>query len=113
VPNKINGYPATATAATDPLAGLKGRSGSGQVAEAPAADSAAPVQGGGATADHVTLTDSALQLQKLGAAVASAPVVNVAKVVQVKKAVESGTYTVNTQRVADKILGFETGLPGQ
>ena len=112
MPNKINGYPATTTA-TEPLAGLKGRSGSGQVAEAPAVDSSAPAPGSGSAADHVTLTESALQLQKLGAAVAGAPVVNVAKVAQVKKSVDSGTYTVNTQRVADKILGFESGLTGR
>ena len=84
MPSKINGYPATTTA-TEPLAGLKGRSGSGQVADAPAIESTVPAQSGAAAADHVTLTDSALQLQKLSAAVASAPVVNVAKVAQVKK----------------------------
>lgn len=112
MPSKINGYPATTTA-TEPLAGLKGRSGSGQVADAPAIESTVPAQSGAAAADHVTLTDSALQLQKLSAAVASAPVVNVAKVAQVKKSVESGTYTVNPQRVADRILGFETSLKNQ
>ena len=112
MPTKINGYTA-GTTATDPLGGVKGRSVNPPVTENAPAGGAAQSQGGGATTDHVTLTDSAVQLQKLSAAVASAPVVNSGKVTQVKKAVDSGTYTVNTARVADKILGFETGLAGK
>ena len=105
--SKINGLPAT----TEPLAPVKGRSGNAQVADSTGAKAPAPASGGGAAADHVTLTDSALQLQKLGAAVAGAPVVNVARVAEVKQAVQSGTYQVDTTRVANKILGFESGLP--
>ena len=92
--------------------GVKARSG-GPVADSAGVDISTPKQGASPAADHVTLTDSALQLQKLGAAVASAPVVNAARVAAVKQAVDSGTYQVNTTRVANKILGFETGLPGK
>ena len=104
---KINGYPAT----TEPLTSLKGRSGSAQVADSTAIKGPAPVAGSGARGDQVTLTDSALTLQKLGAAVASQPVVNAAKVASVKQSVESGTYQIKPANIANKILGFESGLP--
>lgn len=112
MPSKINGYPATTTA-TEPLAGVKARNGGPAIAEGPGADITTPAQQGTPAADHVTLTDSALQLQKLSAAVASAPVVDAGKVAAIKQSVDSGTYEVNTTRVANKILGFETGLPGK
>ena len=62
---KINGYPATAT---EPLTGLKGRSGNAQVAEKPNVNTSGGASGKAAAADHVTLTDSAVTLQKLSAA---------------------------------------------
>jgi negative regulator of flagellin synthesis FlgM len=104
---KINGYPATAT---EPLAGLKGRSGNAQVADKPNVSPPGGTSGAAPAADQVTLTDSALALQKLGAAVADTPVVDVAKVAAVKQAVQDGSYHVNTANVANKILGFESGL---
>jgi negative regulator of flagellin synthesis FlgM len=107
VTTKINGYPATAT---EPLTGLKGRSGNAQVAEKPNVNTSGGASGKAAAADHVTLTDSAVTLQKLSAAVASTPVVDAAKVAAVKQAVQSGTYQVNPTSVANKILGFESGL---
>jgi negative regulator of flagellin synthesis FlgM len=107
VTTKINGYPATAA---EPLAGLKGRSGNAQVAEKPNVSPSGGASGGAPAADHVTLTDSALTLQKLGEAVADTPVVDAAKVANVKQAVQDGSYQVNTANVANKILGFESGL---
>ncbi len=112
MPSKINGYPATTTA-TEPLAGVKARTGGPAISDSSGVDITAPAKAGDPAADHVTLTDSALQLQKLGAAVASAPVVDAARVAAVKRSVDSGTYQVNTTRVASKILGFETSLPGK
>ena len=103
--NKISGYNAT-----DAAAPVKGSSGGvpaadkSQSAAASAAGTAPPA------ADQVTLTDSARLLQKLGDAVASAPVVDAAKVASVKQALQSGTYKVDAGRVADKLLKFERGL---
>ena len=62
------------------------------------------------TGDHVTLTDSARSLQKIEEAVAKAPVVNADKVAAVKQAISSGTYTIDSGRVADKMLKYESGL---
>jgi negative regulator of flagellin synthesis FlgM len=56
------------------------------------------------------LTGSARTLQKLSEAVASAPVVDTAKVAQIKEALQNGTYQINTQSVADKLLQSESGL---
>ncbi|MFI4889214.1 MAG: flagellar biosynthesis anti-sigma factor FlgM [Steroidobacterales bacterium] len=110
VTTKIQGYPATAT---EPLTGLKGRSGNAQVAEKSTVNASGGASAKTAAVDHVTLTDSAVTLQKLSAAVASTPVIDASKVASVKQAVQSGTYQVNPASVANKILGFESGLkPG-
>lgn len=105
MPNKISGYKAT-----EPLAPIKGQGAHGQVADksqTAGSSAAAPAQ---ASADHLTLTGPALALQKLGAAVAAAPVVNAAKVAAVKQSVQNGTYQINSGRVADKLVAFESGL---
>ncbi len=62
------------------------------------------------SADQITLTDSARSLQKLSEAVAQTPVVDSAKVESVKIALQQGTYVVDSKRVADKIIGFESLL---
>ena len=107
MPNKISGYKATQPPA--PIKGLKGNTPvadqSGSDASSGAVSTAAPQ-----SSDHVTLTDSARSLQKIEEAVAKAPVVDSAKVAAVKQAVSSGTYQIDTGRVADKLLQFERGL---
>jgi negative regulator of flagellin synthesis FlgM len=107
VPNKISGYKATQPPA--PIKGLKGNTPvadqSGSDASSGAVSTAAPQ-----SSDHVTLTDSARSLQKIEEAIAKAPVVDNAKVAAIKQAVSSGTYQIDTGRVADKLLQFERGL---
>lgn len=106
MPDRINGY-----TPTEPLAPLKG-SNAGPQAVDKAQGNAAGSAGGSApsTADTVSITGPALALQKLSEAVANAPVVNSQKVAAVKQAVQDGTYQVDAERVADKILQFESGL---
>jgi len=107
VPDKISGYKAT-----QPLAPIKGTKGNTPVADQSGSDAAAgPVSTAAAqSADHVTLTDSARSLQKIEETIAKAPVVDTAKVAAIKQAVSSGTYQIDTGRVADKLLQFERGL---
>lgn len=93
---------------TEPLAPPKGSSTGGvdrSQGEASAAATTTSKSG-----DHVTLTDSARSLQKLSEAIARAPVVNSTKVAAIKQAVNSGTYKVDSARVADQLLQFESGL---
>ena len=106
--NRISGYKASEplTPATGSNSGAqavdKTQSATTSAASAPAASSS--------TADQVTLTGSALTMQRLGEAVANAPVVNTQKVASVKQAVQNGTYQVDAGSVADKLLQFESGL---
>ena len=65
----------------------------------------------GAAGDSVTLTSSARTLQKLGDAVAAAPVVDAARVDAVKSAIAGNTYQVQAQRVADKLIASDRELP--
>ena len=106
MPDKISGYKAT-----QPLAPLKGAKGNVPVADQSGSDTSSTASVAASQAsDHVTLTDSARSLQKIEEAIAKAPVVDTAKVATIKQAVSSGTYQIDSGRVADKLLQFERGL---
>jgi negative regulator of flagellin synthesis FlgM len=108
VSNRISGYKAS-----DPLTTVKGSNSGAQAvdkAQGSAASTSTAASSSSSTADQVTLTGSAITLQKLGEAVANAPVVNAQKVATVKTSVQNGTYQVDAGRVADKMLQFENGL---
>ena len=94
----------------DQLAPIKGSNSSSVVAEKPQGEGAAAFVSSSPTGDHLTLTDSARSLQKIEEAVANTPVVNQEKVAAVKQAVNSGTYQIDANRVAGKLLKFESGL---
>jgi negative regulator of flagellin synthesis FlgM len=104
VPAKISGY-----STSEPVAPPKGSSTGGVVADKSQSDGAAP-SATSQTGDHVTLTTSARSLQKLSEAIAQTPAVNAAKVATVKQAVASGSYQVDSTRIADKLLQFEHGM---
>ncbi len=93
----------------EPLAKPTGSSTNGVVTDKSQGEGSAPAAAA-QTSDHVTLTDSARSLQKIEEAVAKTPVVNAHKVAAVKQAISSGTYTIDTGRVADKMLKYERGL---
>lgn len=62
------------------------------------------------SADSVSLTSEAQQLQKLQQQINSAPTGNEHKVAQLKKAVANGEYQVNSEAVAKKMIGLEKQL---
>lgn len=66
----------------------------------------AAVAGGSA----VRITDQARQLASLEQAVQSLPVVNEARVAQIRLAIEEGRYEINPERIADKLLRTEQEL---
>ena len=105
--DKISGYKAT-----QPLAPVKGSKGKTPVAADPSGSdaSASTASTAASGSDQVTLTDSARSLQKIEEAIAAAPVVDTAKVAAIKQAVSSGTYQIDTGRVADKLLQYERNL---
>ena len=59
------------------------------------------------SADTVSITQSALLMAKLGEVVRSAPIVDNERVAALKDAIAAGTYEVDAQRVADRLLKFE------
>ncbi len=103
--NKISGYNSS-----EALTPAQNPSGNAPVADKAQPSTPAPSAPAAPTADQVTLTGSARTLQKLSAALANAPVVDSAKVATVKQAVQNGTYAVNTGRVADKLLQYDSEL---
>ncbi len=102
MPNKISGY----TPSKPPIP-VKVPSGSAAPADK-TAQTASPAAGSASKADQATFTGSARTLQKLAETVANTPVVNAAKVTSVKQSLQNGTYQVDTRRVADKLIEFET-----
>ena len=106
MPNRISGY-----TATEPLAPAKGSSSATPVADkAQSGATPAAAVPASSNADTVSITGPALAMQKLSEAVANAPVVNTQKVASVKQSLQSGTYKVDSGRVADKLIQFEAGL---
>ncbi|MFI8744009.1 flagellar biosynthesis anti-sigma factor FlgM [Pseudomonas sp. NPDC077186] len=79
----------------------------------PAAPSQAPVVGGdeqnsAKTGEPVQLSREAQQLQKIGEKLRDQPIVNKERVAQLKQAIADGSYQVDSQRVAEKLLNFES-----
>jgi negative regulator of flagellin synthesis FlgM len=103
VTDKISAY-----STAEPVAPIKGSNSNGVVTDKSQGDAAAA--GASQAGDTVTLTNSARSLQKIEEAVAKAPVVNSSKVAAMRQAINSGTYQIDSARVADKLLQFERGL---
>ncbi|MGE0484854.1 MAG: flagellar biosynthesis anti-sigma factor FlgM [Gammaproteobacteria bacterium] len=60
--------------------------------------------------DVVTLTDLAGRLQRLSDSVRDLPVVDQARVAELRDQLESGRYQVEDREVADKVAAFEAQL---
>lgn len=102
--NKISGY-----SPAEPVVPVKS-SNSGGAADKLQNEGSAAAKSGVQGADQVTLTNSARSLQKIEETIANTPVVNTDKVAAVKQQLSSGTYQVDSGRVAGKLLQFESGL---
>ena len=102
--DKISGF-----SPSEPVKPVKGSNGK-NVAVDRQRESGADVSSASQTGDHVTLTNSARSLQKLEEAIGKAPVVNTDKVAAVKHSLGNGSYQVNAQSTADKLLSYERGL---
>jgi negative regulator of flagellin synthesis FlgM len=73
----------------------------------PGSDTALRKPAAPATGDTVELTRSARLMSRLEAAVAAAPVVDAARVKSVKDALAAGTYVVDADAVAERMIHAE------
>lgn len=62
--------------------------------------------------DSVSVTDKASRLLALEDTLASLPVVDHEKVAAIKQAIADGSYQVNSERIAAKLIAFESGQGG-
>jgi negative regulator of flagellin synthesis FlgM len=60
--------------------------------------------------DSVNITDSARRLFALAQAVQDAPDVDTARVAELQQAIGNGQYTINPDRIADRLLQMEQDL---
>jgi len=94
------------------LSSTLGQVAQGKPAERPAdgkgdaAPQSQPASGG----DQVTLTPEARQLKALEEKVNDLPVVDSDRVNAVRAALASGSYEIDTQRIAGKLMSFERAL---
>ena len=89
---------------------LQGLGGSGTVARSE--DSTSPASNGGAArSDSVSLTSTAAQLQQLESRIAQMPVVDAQLVEEVQRQLATGSFRVDPDSSASKLLKMETSLP--
>jgi negative regulator of flagellin synthesis FlgM len=62
--------------------------------------------------DSVSLTPQAKQLSELQKKASEGPAVDQKKIDELKKAISSGDYKIDPERLAANIAGFEFGLSG-
>ncbi len=103
--NKIQGYgqpalPSSSGTRTTPAEGVARGDGK-------AVEPVAP------TRDSVSVSDSALLMQRLEKAIGKASPSDVEQVQKIKDALARGEYNIDAQRIADKILEFERDLAGR
>lgn len=99
--NKINGLDSNPARASEATAISRTRS-----STAGDAGSRAPAD----PASGVRITESARQLAALEAAVKRLPQVDEARVEKIRKAIEDGSYTIDAEATATKLLVFEHDL---
>ena len=62
------------------------------------------------SSDTVTVTDQAARLQELEQSLANTPVVDSARVAELREAIASGSYQPDPARIADKLSQLERDL---
>ncbi len=100
--NHVTGFPGTQAARSDTAA---------KVARSQGVATSVP-NAGAAAGDKVSLTETTVRLRALHGSLANAPVVDEAKVASIKAAIANGSYHIDPNRIADKLIQFERELLG-
>ncbi|MGE0623953.1 MAG: flagellar biosynthesis anti-sigma factor FlgM [Pseudomonadales bacterium] len=64
----------------------------------------------GSASDQLSLTSSAQLLKELSEAVAASPEVDQGRIEAIRQAIADGSYDIDAQRIADKLLKLEDQL---
>ena len=78
--------------------------------KAPASSSDASTEKSSHSSDKLSLTDTAGRLKALEHQLAKQPEINKSRVEEVQSALSNGDYKVNAERVADKMMTFESAI---
>ncbi|PAV25151.1 FlgM family anti-sigma-28 factor [Tamilnaduibacter salinus] len=82
-----------------------------RTSQQPASDTAAK-QSSGARADSVSLSDQSKALKSLESRLAEYPEVDDARVAEIRAALEDGSYKVDAEKLAQKMLDEDQGIFG-
>ncbi len=99
---KIEGTPSAAVHSTAQIGGRIAPAG---------ADRSKPVEAA-APSDSVRLTGEATSLQAIQRELSTAPAIDTARVDAVKQALESGSYRIDPQNIANRMLDMDRQLAG-
>ena len=102
--SKIGGVDSTSTAALS-----TGRANTQRSQDA-AGGSTQASGGSSGGSENVEITGAARNMANLEQAVRDLPAVNTAKVAQISTAIEQGTYTINSQHIASKLMQMDKEL---
>lgn len=97
--NKIDGVSGQRPPAANPSQSARAERAEADRAAAPAS-----------TTDQLSLTSSAQLLKELAEAVAASPAVDRDRIDAIRQAIADGSYDVDAQRIADKLLKLEDQL---
>lgn len=100
--NNINGLPSAQTP--------RGSEGNQVARDEPTASQSET--GRPSSVDTVSLSDTASRMHSLQNTLAQLPVVDTQRVENIQRAIAEGTFEIDPNRVAEKMLGFESELNG-
>lgn len=103
--NNINGLNGTNTPRSTDGGKVTGTRGNGPEAQKSAGNGVVS-----SATDSVSLTDTSARLRKLEASLTDLPEVDNERVATIQRAIADGSYQVDANKIADKLLNFESSF---